>query len=139
MKMLSLLITLLFSVALFAQENVPAAVIQAFNQQYPNAESVEWDSEKDGYEADFKIAGQEMEASFDLNGAWLETESDIDKDMLPDAVKRAVSTQFFGQKIEDVEQLSTPQWNAAYKIKLEDGDDKVKVYFDMDGRLLKRE
>lgn len=139
MKTLSLLITLLFSVTLFAQENVPATAIQTFNQKYPNAESVEWDSEKNGYEVEFTVAGQKMETSFDLTGAWLETESDIEIEALPAAVKEGISTQFFGQKIDDVEQLSTPQWAVAYKIKLEVDDEDIKAYFDVNGSLLKRE
>jgi hypothetical protein len=59
-------------------EDVPPAVLQAFQLKYPTASGVEWEAEKtDGhlaFEAEFKIDGKKKEAYFKPDGTFLKEE-----------------------------------------------------------------
>ena len=61
-----------------AGEDVPPAVLAAFNSKYPGAQNVEWEAEKtDGhlaFEAEFKLNGAEKEAYFKTDGTFLKEE-----------------------------------------------------------------
>src|SRR5665811_76601 len=82
-----------------AQTNVPDAVKQSFNSKFMDAKSVKWDMENDHeYEAEFKKNGHEMSANFNQKGEWLETETEMKKKDLPDAVLHTVNAQFNGYK-----------------------------------------
>lgn len=53
-------------------------VTKAFDEKFPNAVKVEWET-KNGYEvADFHLSGNETEAWFDNKGNWLMTKTEID-------------------------------------------------------------
>jgi hypothetical protein len=58
--------------------DVPQAVLTAFQQKYPSAQSVEWEAEKTegrlAFEAEFKIDGKRKEAYFKPDGTFLKEE-----------------------------------------------------------------
>ena len=60
--------------------DLPPAVASAFETRYPGATDVEWELEKEDdkelYEAEFKLEGKEMEASFLADGTFVEEEED---------------------------------------------------------------
>lgn len=120
--------------------NVPQAVLDAFAGKFPQAQHVKWEEEhEDEYEAEFKINKMEMSANFKADGTWLETEMEIKKAQLPEAVKQAIAKQFPGFDIEEAEQVETPDQPLAYEVELEGHDTEVEAVFKADGTLLKKE
>ncbi len=129
----------LFSGVLFAQDEVPAAVKDAFAGRFPTARFVEWEDPKDDvYEVDFEQDGKDMMAKFDAGGNWVETEVEITETELPKAVWQAITTQFAGYKIDKVETESTPERALAYKVRLKQDGSEAKVTFGENGEVLKK-
>jgi outer membrane protein OmpA-like peptidoglycan-associated protein len=121
---------------------VPAAVKKAFSSKYPKVEKVNWDLEGEGeYEAEFKLNGQEMSANFKFDGSWLETETEVKKGNLPQAIKSALASQFSDYQVDGAAQLETPDQPVTYEVDLErkSDDSSMEVLFGADGTVLKKE
>ena len=132
-------ILVLFSGALLAQAAVPVVVETAFAGRFPGAVYVEWEDVKDGiYEVDFEQDGKDMMTKFDADGNWVETEIEIAETNLPEAVWKAITTQFAGYSIDKVETESKPERELAYKVRLKRDDAEVKVTFSTEGEVLKK-
>ena len=99
----------------FAQNNIPSAVITAFNQKFPNALKVKWDKENaHEFEAGFTWNGVKQSANYSDLGEWLETESPINFSQLPQKVKNAFGTKHENSKIKAVgENANTDDENDA--------------------------
>ena len=78
---------------------VSAETKAAFDEKYPAAKDVEWETRNDYLIVDFKQDKVEKEAWFDNSGTWYMTETDIPFAQLPDAVKRVVHTLQFQRKL----------------------------------------
>ena len=129
----------LFAGALLAQEAVPAVVETAFAARFPGAGFIEWEDVKDGiYEVDFEQDGKDMMAKFDTDGNWMETEIEIVETELPEAVWKAITSQFAGYSIDKVETEATTERPLAYKVRLKQKNAEVKVTFSIDGQILKK-
>lgn len=134
---MSLLIALSFNAC--KQEKVPVKVKSAFSQKYPEAKNVDWDMEEDGeWEAGFNMNGDKMSASFDQNGQWLETETEMDRDKLPEAVDSTLSSHFKGYNVEEVEYLESPE-GKGFEIQLKGDGNDLEVLIGKDGQILKQE
>lgn len=130
------------SFLLISKTQVPQVVLHAFNTKYPNAKKVKWEEEEAmEYEAEFKLQGQEMSANFRADGTWLETETEIKKNALPDAVKKAISKEFPGYDVEEAERIETPDLPLAFEVELENesNNSEMEAVFSADGKLLKKE
>lgn len=125
-----------------AELQVPQAIQNAFNTQFPLAKQVKWEKESsDVFEAEFKDSGKKMSANFDVNGAWLETETEIKVADLPQMVKDAIAQSFVGFKIEEAETVEKPETSLAYEVELENDqtDEEIEAVFDANGNLLSSE
>ncbi|MCB9266374.1 MAG: PepSY-like domain-containing protein [Lewinellaceae bacterium] len=141
MKYLMLITVLTFCLSYSScaqkQTAVPAAVENAFKARFPQAEEVKWDMEREGeWEAEFEMNEEEMSANFMADGAWAETEAEIEKENLPQAVKDAVATQFADYELEEAWTVESPEHPNAYEVKLEKGETTVKATFSPEGQLL---
>lgn len=119
---------------------VPAIVKKALSEKYSDAEDVEWEMENDtDYEAEFELNKKEMSAVFRADGTWLQTETEVDKIDLPEAVKAAIKKSFPAYKIEETEILERPNMSLAYEVELENKDDiEIEIIFAADGTILKQ-
>ena len=98
-----LLGTALMSTAAGAQkisaDKIPAPLVSAFQGRFPGATKISWEIENGNeYEADFKLHGEEVSASFDNTGKLLETETEMmfmkdEKGQVTDVVLRVGSCQ----------------------------------------------
>ncbi|MCB0630132.1 MAG: PepSY-like domain-containing protein [Saprospiraceae bacterium] len=126
---------------LLRDPEVPQVVLDAFAAKFPHVKKVKWEKEADNeYEAEFKQGGHEMSANFDSDGTWLETEVEMKKAELPDAVKKAIQREFSGYDIEEAERVETPDLPLAFEVELENEADntEVEAVFSADGKLLKK-
>ena len=121
MKNLMLLSAMLFTISFSAcSQKQPSGDIQkAFNEKFPTAKSVKWDMEEENeWEAEFKMDGAEMSAVFDAKGVWLETEKEISKKQIPEAIKATLDRDYQGYKVEEIEWLETPEQNG-FELKIQ--------------------
>ena len=147
MKMKILLFGLLTAIGsgsmsflLTKKHQVPQVVRDAFAAKYPEAQKVNWEEETD-YEAAFRLQGSEMSATFTAHGQWLETEREVKKSELPEAVKSAIKKDFPGYSVEEAERLETPNMPLAFEVELEYDTNhyEVEAVYSAEGNLVKKE
>ena len=142
MKKIALIVLsgILLSTASCIEENkVPQKVKDSFAKKFPTASSVEWDKESDTeWEAEFKMNGKEYSSNFTEDGAWTETEYEVTKPEIPQIVLNALTSNFEGYDIEEIE-LSETAEGVVYEFAIEKGDSEMEVAIDPQGNIVKKE
>ena len=117
---------------------VSAETKAAFDEKYPAAKDVEWETRNDYLIVDFKQDKVEKEAWFDNSGTWYMTETDIPFAQLPDAVKTAFQQgEYSTWKVDDVDMIERRDVETVYVIETEQGNSEVDLYYSPDGILVK--
>lgn len=132
----SAIIVVVLAMSLFAcAQTPPKSVTDNFNPKFSGATKVKWDQEEaNEWEAEFKMNGSEMSASFDNAGTWLETEKEIrDKD-LPAAVSKVISEKYAGYDLDEVAEIQKPGFSG-YEIGLEKGEEMIEIQVKPDGTI----
>lgn len=120
--------------------NAPEPVAKAFADRFPEASSVKWDREHpDEWEAEFKNNGEDVSASFDATGNWLETEHEINPNNLPAVVKDAINAKYGSDEIEEAEMIDSPDFTGAYEVEVESRDQEHNLVIDSTGKILRDE
>jgi hypothetical protein len=132
----SIFFIIALALGLFAcAQTPPKAVTDNFAEKFTGASGVKWEQEEENeWEAEFKMNGAEMSASFDKAGAWLETEKEMKKKDLPATVTNTIKAQFPKAKIEEASEIQTPDFKG-YEIALENGETDIEVLVTADGKL----
>lgn len=112
-------------------ENIPFAVKQAFEKQYPGVKA-KWDLEDGKYEADFKMNGNEMSVLYNSNGTVEETEIEISSDQLPKAASGYIAKNKMG-RINEVAKIVRVNGEINYEAEVKGKD----LIFDSNGKFLK--
>jgi hypothetical protein len=128
----------IISLPAFCQKNVPEIVKKEFAKRYPAAQTIKWSSEETNeWEAEFKINGTEMSASYDNKGTWLESEAEITIKDLPAAVTNTLTKEFPGYKTGEMSAIENPQMKG-FELALKKGGISLEVVFDNMGKVLKK-
>jgi len=132
----SILVITVLAFGLFAcGQTPPKSVTDNFSKKFASATKVKWVMEEENeWEAEFKMDGKEMSASFDKEGTWLETEKEISRKDLPATVSNAITSKFPKAKIEEASEIQTPDFKG-YEVALEDGETEMEVLVTADGKL----
>ena len=129
----------LISFSACSQKNPPDNVKKEFIQKFAAARSVKWDSENSNeWEAEFKLNGKEMSASFDNTGKWLETEAEVSAKELPAAVANTIKNEFAGFKTDEMSTIENPEMKG-YEVALKNKKAELTVIISADGTVLKKE
>jgi len=144
-KLTCLLLSLMFC-CVFAQaqkiptSKVPAQAGKAFRDKFPQAQQDSWSMEgKDAYEVEFFNGKKKQSAVFDATGKWLETETEIQFGQLPHAVASGFDKEFGGFKVNEVNEVETPDKGIVYEIDVAKGRETYTATFSAKGELLKKE
>ena len=117
---------------------VSAETKAAFDEKYPAAKDVEWETRNDYLIVDFKQDKVEKEAWFDNSGTWYMTETDIPFVRLPDVVKTAfLQGEYSTWKVDDVDMIERRDVETVYVLEVEQGNSEVDLYYSPDGILVK--
>ena len=116
-------------------QSVPAEAKAAFAKNFPGATVKKWDKEDGNYEANFTKDGKTMSATFDAQGTWVETETDIKVSELPAAVSDYVKTNYKGASIKEAAVISNPTSKKIYEAEVKGKD----LLFDENGKFIKEE
>lgn len=120
-------------------KDVPAKVKTAFEQKFPTAQKVKWDKENEAeWEAEFKMNGEKYSANFTTDGQWMETEYEIEKSTIPQAVKQTLDNEFAGYDIEEAE-ISETTDGKVYEFALDKDETELEVAILPDGKVVKKE
>ena len=142
-KLLALSVCLIFGFSLTAQkpkEEIPAAAKSGFASKFAAARNVKWSIEKPGeFEAEFVFGKVEQSAVFDAEGKLLETEIEIHQSDLPQGVKSAISKDFTGYRLDEIEKSTDAKGDVTFEMEAAKGKDKWEISFDSNGKLLAKE
>lgn len=101
----------------FAQSKTPMAVTTAFSQKFPNATKVKWDKENaHECEVSFIWKGEKHSANFSDTGEWLETESPISFNLLPEKVQATLNSAHKGATIKAVAKIETSKGITKFEV-----------------------
>lgn len=136
--------------------DVPAATRTSFETKYPNASNVRWSRYKpeadrstmDPSDWNYKLDTSDYEVMFNWNGEdyyawyddgnWVRASSPVkDHAKLPASVNTAIRNQFADYKIVEVDKEHDKD-RTTYEVELEKGEDKMKVHFDENGKVVKK-
>jgi len=117
---------------------VPDEVEEAFKKQYPNATEVEWEVDSNGYwEASFEDDGTDYRADFTTDAVWVETETSIEFEDLPDAVKVAVRELYKDDEISEIEKVDSSMRGQFFDVEFKRPGKNQDVEFLADGSRVK--
>lgn len=121
------------------QSQVPAVVVNSFQQKFPKAKKVEWELKGNIYEAEFEtgLFGTDQEAWFQQNGKLVRYKTDFGKRDLPNKVLDRVKRDFPGYSIEDVTKITAEQ-KVSYAFEVKNRNDEWKLVLDPQGNVLKQ-
>jgi uncharacterized membrane protein YkoI len=126
------------------KNQVPKAVIAAFEKANPNAKGLEFEEEtfegKAAYEVEYKKNGKEYELLYSADGALLQKEEEIDGKSLPEPVAQAIKKAHPKGEIKEVEQLMKPDGTVTgYEVEIKVVGKEVELELDVSGKILKTE
>jgi len=134
---------------------IPAPTRTSFETKYPAASNVTWahyettdvpvDWEWIGwptlddsdYVATFNMDNSNYWVWYDDQGTWIGTVTEVSSSSLPAAINNLIQSQYANYTVTSVKKESDKN-RTAYEIKLENGDNKVKLLADENGKILKK-
>lgn len=161
-KILSLLAVMLFSSTLIAQtpvisnkysnaeiatliENyrtsrqrdvlVDVALAQKFQQDFPKAYDVEWETNGEVYSVEFDVKFRDFEAYYDKDGNLLMYNQEIRDRELPAVVKTAAEAKYPKYKFEDEVKI-VKGTETFYKIDMELRDTEISILVTNEGKII---
>jgi len=121
-------------------DDIPAAVKQAFQNKYPGKAVIKWEKSGKNLEAEFKVDGTKYEAGFDYQGNWIETEYEVKMKDIPQPVKDAwKKTDYTTWKILSTKHVETPNQPNLYQYEVKKGKQTVELQFTPDGTQVSKE
>ena len=137
-----MLLSAALSISAYAQkissDKVPSAVTSVFRTKFPNATKINWELEKSDYEANFKLNGEEVSASFNNSGKWLETETEIKVSALPTAVQRTLKKHFADFKAKEASKIESVKNGNCFEAEIEKGEETFDVLFTPNGNVISK-
>ena len=128
---------LLLAIFSFAQKvsekNIPEAVKTAFHTQFPSVINPKWDKEGDHYEASFHLNKNSVSLLFDVKGAIIETETEIDMNQLPAGISDYVKKHYPGKKIRESAKITDAKGVESFEVEIKG----IDLLFDNSGKFIK--
>jgi len=127
-----------------SKDQVPKAVLEAFEKAYPNAKKVKFEKEmiegKAAYEAEYKENGKEYEILYNAEGVVLQKEESIDVKTLPETIIQAITKAYPKATIEEAEKIMTPDGAiTGYEVEIKTEGEELELELDTTGKILKTE
>lgn len=138
MKKLAVLLTVVAGGVLIhaqkvQQNNVPQPVLSSLQKEFPQAKNIQWEKEKNNYEAGFQIKGENHSVLFTPSGHVIETEVPINSNALSTPIKQFILKKYPNQKIKEAAQITDSKGIVTYEAEINGRD----IIFDADGKFLK--
>ena len=125
-----------------SKNQVPKAVIDAFEKAHPDAKGVKYEEEifagKTAYEVEYKKNGKELEFSYGADGTLLQKEEEIDVKALPNPVVQAVLKAHPKATLEKAEKVMKPDGTImGYEVDIKVAGKETKLELDVSGNILR--
>ncbi len=120
---------------------VPPAVIDVFDKQYPDAQNVVYKDLLASVQVHFTEGDEKFIAKYNNKGMWRETEKEWNFGHLPDEVKDGFGkSKYADWEVEETRIIYRPTNKEFYRIKVKKSDIQKKyLLFNKDGRLVEED
>jgi len=135
MKKTMLLVALLYAGVVCAQQ-IPTNAKTFFDKKYPTAESVSWTETSEGYQVEFETDIHSPVATFNKQGAWLETRTYLEEEEIPSPIQSWYYEKHADGSIESAEKLERKD-GTYYELTIEEDEDIFLFTFSKEGKVLK--
>ncbi len=115
------------------QSEVPSVVLNAISTAHPTATDVEWEKQKDLYEAEFDLDTKEYTMQVNSTGQIVQTKYDVAETELPQTIKSNISAKYNNLRIDDVE-LVEKDGRKYYQVEMEGRLKSKKLVLDEAGK-----
>lgn len=115
----------------------PSIVSSKLKELYPAASLVQWEQEKENYEAEFTINGREVEVLFSPSGIVLSEDKEVLISEIPDAVVKSFNKEYSKFKITQAFLLWSNE-HVQYKLIASSVKDRVHLWIDDSGTIESR-
>jgi len=127
-----------------SEQEVPFAVLEAFNKAYPEAVNAKFEEEsKNGetlYEVELIDQGVDIEASYLADGTLIQIEQEIQLEELPEAVTEAIMEAYPDAILIEAEKIMAADGSVrSYEVEIEDDDVELELHLDPNGTILDSE
>ncbi|MES2779487.1 MAG: PepSY-like domain-containing protein [Bacteroidota bacterium] len=149
MRTVNLLRSTLFTLLVFSQllaanafaADPPDSVEKTFKEQFPQAENYKWivtNEKNKEYAVEFTLGRDKLKAYYNTNGNLVETEKEMNPDLLPALVKQALETQF--QHFKIIKSLVIEKNNkvSSYELVIKSDGVKTTMIMSTDGYMIAR-
>ena len=134
---LSIAVMLCFGLTM-CQAQTPKKVINSFNQKFHNTSKVKWDKENaHEYEANFEMNREKYSATFSDTGEWLETESPVTFNQLPESAQKTFNSLHKDAKIKAVAKIETSKGITKYEVEIKQGLKTTELFYNNEGNEVK--
>jgi len=115
----------------------PDAVKETFQKKYPGEDDPDWHQDDHGnYESNFKIDGIKYRADFNADGSWIETETSIDEDDLPKAIREAIERDYEDSEISEIEKVDHHSKGIFYDVEFKQKGKNMDVEYKASGAVI---
>jgi hypothetical protein len=114
---------------------VTGNLLNRFQQDFPNAKSVEWETNDEIYNVEFEVKSCDFDAYYDKDGNLLMYKHEIKEKELPAVVKTAATSKYPKYRFEEIEKRVIGK-KIFYKIEMELKDTEVDMIISEDGKFL---
>jgi uncharacterized protein YjiK len=112
----------------------PSIISSKLKELYPSASMVQWEMEKENYEAEFTIGGKEIEVLFSPSGTLLSEDKEVLVSEIPSIVIRSFDKEYSGFKITQAFLLWSNE-HVQYKLIASSAKDRVHLWVDDSGTI----
>lgn len=116
------------------QSHVPSVVQNTVAQQFSNANGIEWEKEKQNYEAEFVKDSVEYKAIIDPSGSLVKYKQELTAAQLPAAILQTIQAQYKDFVIDEVEKIEQGS-QVYYQVELENKLKEMHLMFRADGAI----
>ena len=124
------------------KKDLPAAVISAFQKQYPNAKIKGVSSEVEDSTAYYEIESVDSTSRrtvlYTSDGKLTEIEEVVSSKQLPDSARAEIAKTYPKGKVEAAEKVTKGD-KTTYEVKIENGKENIEAVFDSNGKLINAE
>lgn len=102
------------------EKDVPAAVTQAFQKEFPGVKVEKWEKEGTSFEAEFDLNKTENEVVYDASGKRIEHEVELKPSELPKFVVEYFEKNLPGKKIKEASKSTDADGKITYEAEVGD-------------------
>lgn len=116
---------------------VPVVVKESFQKKYPDENASNWKkADHDYWQAQYNKDGVEYRVNFTPGGAWVETENYLERNKLPDTIKKSLDEKYPDREITEIEHVISAHEGNFYDINLKQEGENMQVLVKADGTII---